>query len=64
MNENNRGKIYISWKVPWIAGILFTLGFVIRHVKEHPIPTGVDQIIFWLLLFFAWPMLLGYAVLE
>ncbi len=48
-------KVALSWGIPWLAGMLFTIGF-------SPYQPGLDlghQMLQWLLYFIAWPLILG-----
>ncbi len=56
MNEKQI-KLNVSWVVPWVAGFLFTWGFVELSVLEIK-DTG-DTIAAILLFFFGWPLILG-----
>ena len=65
MSEQNESKskvenkvnvrVVLSWGIPWVAGMLFTMGF-------SPFPSGLDlggQVGQWVFYFFAWPLILG-----
>jgi len=48
-------RVVLSWGIPWVAGMLFTMGF-------SPYPSGLDlggQVGHWVFYFFAWPLILG-----
>ena len=50
-------KLNVNWVVPWIAGLMFTIGFIDLSVIE--INDAGEAIAVILLLFFGWPLFLG-----
>jgi hypothetical protein len=48
-------RVALSWGIPWMAGMLFTIGYA-------PYPAGLDlagKVVQWMLYFIAWPLFLG-----
>jgi hypothetical protein len=48
-------KVALSWGLPWLAGMLFTVGFA-PYSQDLPFWGQVGQ---WLFYFVAWPFILG-----